>query len=511
MKPLNNTIIFILLFFFNSVNFAQYILPKHYKLVKNSNDESSLPSNSISQMAIEKNIIWIGTSNGLAKSLDTAKNWIAFTNVKEFMHSGIYSLDVFNDTIWTSTGFGKRKDNENIPTGSGYTFSTDGGITWRHAAQTLDKKDDTVIVYGINRIKALPVIVPEQNVTYDLSIAAGKVWIASWASGLRYSRIDTINWQRVVLPPDNLSSIKPTDTLNFYFDPRRNNNFLAFSVLAIDSDTIWCGTAGGINKSTDGGISWIKFNRQNQNKPILGNWVITIRAQTIGNRKIIWTTNWKADSPEEEYGVSYTTNGGESWINLLKGIKAYDFAFKDSTVYIATAEGLYKTTDFGVSFTRSGLISDDDSKDVITTSSIYTVGVIADYVIVGTGDGLAITIDNEHSPFGSEWKILRKFQKLENIYNTYCYPNPFSPKNEYTRIHYKTPYSESNVSIEIFDYGMNRVRTLIQDAARRSNTEFDELWNGRDDSGNEVSNGVYFYRITINNSESIWGKIIVLK
>lgn len=509
MKNIVKTIF--ILFTFHSINLSQYILPKYYTLGNNPTSENLIPSNSISQMVIKSNTIWIGTSNGLAKSEDTTNSWKQFWDVKEFTHLGIYGLDVNQDTIWTSTGYVKKKDNENIPTGSGYTFSTDGGISWRHSPQTLDKKEDTVIIYGINRIRALPVIVPEQNVTYDVSIASGKVWIASWASGLRYSQMDTIKWQRVILPPDNLSLIKPTDTLNFYYDPRRNNNFLAFSVLAIDNDTIWCGTAGGINKSTDGGISWRKFNRQNQNEPILGNWVITIKAQTISNKKIIWTTNWKADSPEEEFGVSYTTNGGESWVNLLKGVKAYDFAFKDSIVYIATTEGLYRTADFGKSFIRTGLITDDDTKNVITTSSIYTVGVIGDYILVGTGDGLAITIDNDQSSFGSKWKILRKFQKLENTYNTYTYPNPFSPKIEYTRIHYKTPDIESNVSVEIFDYGMNRVRTIIQNASRQRSTEFDELWNGRDDNGNEVANGVYFYRIKINDLEPIWGKIIVLK
>lgn len=491
--------------------FCQTYYPKYFKLESSTTEETIIPSNSISQLKIELDKIWIGTSNGLAKSEDSAKTWISYSNVPEFVNPGIYGLDVSKDTIWVSTGYIKKKDNENISTGSGYTYSYDGGSSWKHISQTLDSRADTIIEYGMNKIKALPVIVPEQNVTYDISISAGRVWIASWASGLRYTKMDTIKWVRVILPPDNLSSIKPTDTLNFYFDPRRNNNFLAFSVLALDNDTIWCGTAGGINKSTDGGISWKKFNRQNQDKPILGNWVITIKAQTTGYKKIIWTTNWKADSPDEEYGVSYTTDGGGTWNNLLKGIKAYDFAFKDSIVYIATDEGLFKTADFGRTFSRTGLIIDEESRNIITSSAIYTVGVIGDYVIVGTGDGLAITTDNEYFSFGSKWKILRKYEQIVNQPKTYNYPNPFSPKNEYTRIHYAITEIKSNVTIEIFDFGMNRVKTVIQEAPRSGYAEYDELWDGRDDDGNEVANGVYFYKVTIDNSEPLWGKIIVLK
>ncbi len=497
--------------FFKLTGFCQTLHPKNYHLELSNLEETSIPSNSVSQLKIEMDKIWIGTSNGLAKSDDSGKTWTDYSFIAEFANPGIYSLDIFQDTIWTSTGYVKKKDNENISTGSGYTYSFDGGISWKHIGQTLDSRADTIIEYGINKIKALPVIVPEQNVTYDLSISAGKVWIASWASGLRYTKMDSIKWVRVILPPDNLSSIKPTDTLNFYFDPRRNNNFLAFSVLALDNDTIWCGTAGGINKSTDGGISWIKFNHQNQEKPILGNWVITIKPQRIGDKQIIWTTNWKADSPEEEYGISYTADGGESWNNLLKGIKAYDFAFKDSITYIATEEGLYKTPDFGKNFSRSGLIVDEESRNIITSSAIYTVGVIGNYIIVGTADGLAITMDDENTPFGSKWKVLRKYEKIGNQIKTYNYPNPFSPKLEYTRIHYKVTESTSFVTIEIFDYGFNRVRTLIQEAQRLGESEYDELWDGKDDDRNEVANGVYFYRVTINNSEPIWGKIIVLK
>lgn len=504
-------IFYILIFFWGVYTLnSQTIYPKNFQLGKLSSEQTQPPSNSVSQIAVADSTFWIGTSSGLANSTNLGNSWSAYNKFTEFPHPGIYALDVKRDTIWTSTGYTKKKDNENIATGGGYTFSTNGGLSWNYVNQTLDSRGDSTIVYGINNLRILPVVVPEQNVTYDISLAPGKVWIASWASGLRYTTNNGIKWNRVVLPPDNMSSIKPSDTLNFYYDPRKNNNFLAFSVLAIDNDTIWCGTAGGINKSTDGGISWKRFTSSNQDSPILGNWVITIKAQIYQNKKRIWTTNWPAGTNEIN-AVSYSDDGGNSWTNILRGIKAYDFAFKDSVAYIATEQGIYRTDDGGKTFNRSYLITEPENRQVITSSSVFSVGVLGDNILIGTGDGMAITTDNNENIFGAKWRILRKYEPIGTKFLTYAYPNPFAARSEFTRIHYSTYGANADVSIEIFDFGMNRVRTLIQNANRSGVTENDEIWDGKNDDGDYVANGVYFYRVRINNSEPIWNKIMVLQ
>lgn len=504
--------------------------------IQSSQHSSLPPSNSISQIQSADTSLWIGTSKGVSTSFTGGRSWLNFRNDPFFVNDGIFSLAVSKETIWTATGYEKEITDGTVQTGSGYTFSFDNGTTWKHLSQTLDAREDSIYKppYGINdSLWILPVVVPEQNVTFDVSLSPGTVWIASWASGLRkldLRRVDEIPtpWERILLPADQQNSISPFDTLWTYrssdslqlhriyqrFDPRKNNNMLAFGVHAFDNDTIWCGTAGGINKSTDGGISWKKFSHQNQLSGIAGNWVIAIDHQLYHGKNRVWATNWKTTDPDEEYAVVYTDDGGISWTTLLHGVKAYDFAFKDSIVYIASDDGVYRTDNGGATFTRFSTITDPSNRQVISSPQVYALGILADTVFVGTGDGLASTIDNATHQFGSAWTIRRTYQPVAGSSSSYAYPNPFAPSLGPVRIHY---YSGSgtgtvSVSIDIFDFGMNRVRTLIHDASRELDKELDELWDGRNDDGRVVANGVYFYRITTGSTETYSiGKILAIQ
>ena len=59
---------------------------------------------------------------------------------------------------------------------------------------------------------------------------------------------------------------------------------------------------------------------------------------------------------------------------------------------------------------------------------------------------------------------------------------------------------------------MNYVRTVLQNAPRQRGTEGPpDFWNGRDDNGNLVPNGVYLYRVDVESEEPLFGKIIVMQ
>jgi hypothetical protein len=47
---------------------------------------------------------------------------------------------------------------------------------------------------------------------------------------------------------------------------------------------------------------------------------------------------------------------------------------------------------------------------------------------------------------------------------------------------------------------------------RRGGVESDDIvWNGTNDDGRTVANGVYFYRIELDSGDDLWGKVVVIR
>lgn len=474
---------------------------------------AQVPSNTISQINCRNTFIWIGTGKGAARSSDGGRTFVSYRGVRQFPRPEIYAMDVKGDTIWCATGFVEETQAAgNVQTGTGYAYSFDNGATWHSAPQPLDASADSLVPYGQYHIHFLPIVVPEQNVTFRIALTDSAVWVASWSSGLRKSTDNGATWHRTVLPSDSLSGIAPGDSLTGYvIDPRQSNNFLVFSVFAESPSIVWAGSAGGVNRSSDGGVSWTRFTATNELEHMLANWVIAIRGQRFGGHTRVWTANWPASSSTESYSVSCTDDSGKTWKNSLVGVKAYDFAFKDSIVYVAADQGLFRSSDGGISWTTSGSIVDPLRGNVITSTSFFAVGVVGDSVYGGNADGFVKTIDNGTHLFGAAWDVFRANQPVNSPSSTYSYPNPFSPRHDVVRFHYNTGAASATVTLEVFDFGMHRVRTLLRDAPRSGPQERDELWDGRDDAGSLVVNGVYFYRVTVNGRDPVWGKVMVLQ
>jgi hypothetical protein len=497
---LNLLIVYISLF---SIGYAQQ------SILKTASEDlsSRFLSNSVGDLIFYKNAFWISGSKGLSKSTDNGATWLNLYGIKEFTKPTIVSMDLKGDTIWASLVYTTHND---VSTGDGFTISTDGGKSWNHIDQVKDDRADSMITYGKNKLKALAVTVNEQNVTYSTFLNNTTVWLASWSSGIRKSTDLGKTFQRVLLPPDNLSSISPLDTLQFELNPKINDNHLGFSVYAVDSLEIWAGTAGGINRSTDGGISWKKFSSQSLTSPILGDWVIFINQQKLKNKNRIWITNWKTeDAKNDDYGVCYTENGGEKWTSLLKGTKANYIEFRDTIIYIGTDKGILRSDNDGKSFEMFQNIYDRRNNYKILNPQILSIAVKSDTVWLGTADGLVYTIDNDISKFGTEWYIQRAYQSSKPN-ESYAYPNPFSPNDESVRIHYKMPNSSSKISLDIFDFGMNHIKNILNGVTKSGSLDQEDIWNGTGKNSNRVPNGVYFYRLKIDD-ENIWGKILVLE
>ncbi|KQC08072.1 MAG: hypothetical protein APR54_00530 [Candidatus Cloacimonas sp. SDB] len=84
------------------------------------------------------------------------------------------------------------------------------------------------------------------------------------------------------------------------------------------------------------------------------------------------------------------------------------------------------------------------------------------------------------------------------------FPNPFNPE---TFIYYELA-EESDIRLAVYNLKGQKVKVLVEDLQSAGKHEI--YWDGTDTNGNQLSSGVYFYKITAGNS-TFAGKMLMLK
>ena len=103
------------------------------------------------------------------------------------------------------------------------------------------------------------------------------------------------------------------------------------------------------------------------------------------------------------------------------------------------------------------------------------------------------TAGNE-SPLSEEVSIF--IEGNENVITadhkkSYNFPNPFNPEIENTQIRYHLTKSEP-VTITIFDVRSIEIRTLFKKMWKNPGDHIEDSWDGKDENGNFVPNGIYY-------------------
>ena len=447
----------------------------------NKNPSVTISGNSVTDVNYYDQNIWIATGGGLSRTGDNGARWFNFSAADGIGKGGVSAITFYGESVWISTAFDTLVPEGNLSAGGGLSYSGDFGETWHHIKQP-----------GVTNV---------QNVTFDIAILDSVIWTASWGGGLKKSGDWGQTW--VDSPPDT-----------FFFDPLGRLNHRAFSVIAADS-VLWVGTAGGINRSKDGGVTWENFDHQNQIKPVSGNFVVAIEQQKWRDKNIIWAATIEAEDQSEFRAVSFSEDDGETWNIVLAGEFPHNFAFDDSIVYVPTDNALFKSIDFGANWDEVTQIVDKTSGNLLFTHNFFSAAGAPGHILwVGTGDGLVRSDDG-----GTSWTIFRTFETLRddnNVSETYAYPNPFSPFRHnqindegHVRFHYRVD-QDGAVSVKVFDYNMVLVAEVEKELYRTGGAEYDAIWNAKNDFGEKVANGVYFYRVDLPGGKSVWGKVIVM-
>jgi hypothetical protein len=142
---------------------------------------------------------------------------------------------------------------------------------------------------------------------------------------------------------------------------------------------------------------------------------------------------------------------------------------------------------------------------IVLMSSLLT----AETMIINLSNGEAITFDTseiEQITFGPDVSVEEMVEFVSQIPIKFLknYPNPFNPE---TTISFEISES-GKTEVEIFNVKGQKVKTLLNE-----NLEFGShsiVWDGRNDKGEQVSSGMYFYRISVNGNQKT-SKMLMLK
>lgn len=494
-------------------------------------DKDIFISVAVDSLSLDTTEIWAGTHNGIYKfiyttsdSADSVFRYLYFPKIVGGVSDppplgpvripsvGIQSYDQ-SKVVWAGSYSVVDLD----PLGEGFhpvTYkSTDGGETW---ASYLD---------GVW--------------VRDFAFKDLAVWAAT-DQGLKRTRSGGVFWD----------TFEILDTLDRPIIP---SNFTSVCISVCETDSavdtvVWAGTVDGLAKSTDDGDNWevIKFaqsfkkaiwagsaagifkfiynyredfdtvlNYNSLEHNITGDFVVSTAIQEYDGKKVIWAGTQPAYSGGN--GASISTDDGDSWSITLTGDQVWNFAFDGSVVWAATSSGLKRSSDGGENWDVFNYMKDKDgiTEDRIFSIEFTSVAIIDDEVWAGNSDGLVKAPKGVAIGEDGAWNVFRTFVAIgeEGSETAYAYPSPYSPTlstGGMVRLHHK-PRQDGSVTVKIYDFAMNLVTTLVDNQDRLGGEEYDEPWDGRNDEGDTVANGVYFFRVEAPGGQTEWGKLVILK
>jgi hypothetical protein len=470
---------------------------------------SGMTSNSVIDIDHDSTSVWFGTGGGAAVTADNGTTMTTYGR-DPLPTEEVSALSANDRAAWAATSHSREFQGDQFPEGDGISITRDGGHVWtiRQPMQA-------------TRVGML---------AYDLAVYDSLAFGACFYGGLIRTIDFGANWTNLF--PTQLDSIN-ADSTDFHTSTFRSLGNRFFSVKTDTSGfpdvfSVWGGAARGIFRfffyadtltgafhTYPDSIEQYAFSVSDTTRPdslkLPGNHVVALGINLVDSVKTVWAACRPVVSGEERR-VAYTTDDGATWhtVNISDpsgdlDVEAWDFAFNGDTVYVATSFGLFQSNgDYSSWMLLSGFRDLQRQTFYQDNAPFYAVDVVDSVVWAGGADGVVRRTDGD-------WRVFRS--QLDSI-NHYAYPSPFSPFHSTrngTTIHFR-PDRDTKASIRIYDFNLELVKTVATDRDRRGNVESDDIvWDGTNDRGVTVANGVYFYRIELDYGDDLWGKVVVIK
>ncbi|OGC78459.1 MAG: hypothetical protein A2Z27_03765 [candidate division Zixibacteria bacterium RBG_16_50_21] len=514
-------------------------LPTSFK----AQSSQRISGNSVVEIIYDGAAVWVGTNNGLSRTTDGGLTWEIFDLADGMSFEEVSALGAIPGRLLAAGAHSEIIDDFEVPFGDGFNLSTNAGQNW----------------FGSKPFQATS----PGMLAYDIASAETVFFAGCFFGGLIRSFDGGSSWENVYV--DSFAKVDFTDSV---FNDLRNRHFaVTADTYLSDTVALWAGSAAGIQKfiytdsldfdtviyyqnidtqicifqksylcdSADVAIGFhvetdtfacgrlvikvdtipcptadtvVDRDTITVYPDITGNFVVALGIQKLATGKALWA------ACRPTFGgimaVNFTRDDGQTWDTTLTDELVWDFGFQDTVIWAASNSGLLRSSDWGSNWESFSQMKDysDTCPNQIISPEFFAVEVVGDTIWAGGADGLVRTTDD-----GASWRVFRGYVPIGTPGSTeaYAYPSPFSPHlgAGVTRIHHK-PAQTGNVTVEIFDFAMNKVITLISNQLRVAGQECDEPWDGKDDDGEEVATGVYFFRV-IGPGLTQWGKMVVLK